>query len=109
MDSPKQALISALAAQPDITVKVWPDRDDGFTTVDYRGKEIAHFHRGNELDLLLGKALIKEQGLTHHADSTAHPRRAASSPYIELRFNDSNEIEEVLRLVGLATRRLDAG
>ena len=54
----------------------WPERTDGFSTLHFNGKEIAHFHHFNELDLRLGKALIQREGLIHPTDSQKHPKRS---------------------------------
>ena len=81
----------------------WPERTDGFSTLHFNGKEIAHFHHFNELDLRLGKALIQREGLTHPADSKKHPKRSKNSPYIELRFHSEADLPEIVRLVRLVT------
>lgn len=98
----KAQLLEAIEKLPGIEVVVWRERSDGFTTLNYRGKEIAHFHHDNELDLALGKELIKQQGLNHPQDSIKHPKRSASSAYIELRYNSSRQVDEVVRLLKLA-------
>ncbi|MFI8483118.1 luciferase family protein [Pseudomonas sp. NPDC078700] len=98
----KAQLLAAIESLPDVEVVVWRERSDGFTTLNYRSTEIAHFHHDNELDLALGKALIKQQGLQHPPNSIKHPKRSASSAYIELRFNSAGEVDEVVRLIKLA-------
>lgn len=102
MNSLKAQLLEAIERLPGMQVVVWPERSDGFTTLNYGQKEIAHFHHDNELDLALGKSLIKQQGLQHPANSIRHPKRSASSAYIELRFNSPADVEEVIRLLKLA-------
>lgn len=98
----KAQLLEAIAALPGMEVVVWQERSDGFTTLNYRSKEIAHFHGENELDLALGKSRIKEQGLKHFADSVRHPKRGPSSAHIELRFNSPEDVDEVVRLIKVA-------
>jgi hypothetical protein len=80
----------------------WPGRDDGFASLLYRGKDIAHFHSNCELDLRLGKDNIKREGLRPLPDSTVHPGRAKSSPWQEIRFASEADVLEVVRLVKLA-------
>jgi hypothetical protein len=80
----------------------YPDRDDGFCGLRFNGREIAHFHSFNELDLRLTKKLILSEGLGHPPDSTVHPKRGAGSHWIELRFNRGNDLDEVVRVVQLA-------
>ena len=72
----------------------------------YRGKEFAHFHDDNEIDLRLTKTLIRELGLAHPAGSVHHPGRSANSAWIELRFADAADIARVAALVKLAVTKL---
>lgn len=78
----------------------------GGSALFYRGREFAHFHDDNELDLRLAKRLIKAEGLWPLADSVHHAGRAAGSPWIELRFHSSADVGTVARLVRLATETL---
>lgn len=78
----------------------------GGSALFYRGKEFAHFHNDTELDLRLTKKLIKAEALQHPKDSVQHANRAAGSPWIELRFNSVKDVDEVARLVRLATSEL---
>jgi hypothetical protein len=80
----------------------YPGRDDGFCGLRYQGREFAHFHSYNELDLKLSRELIQSEGLSHPPDSTVHPTRSASSSWIELRFERATDLDEVIRLVKLA-------
>jgi hypothetical protein len=43
-------------------------RDDGFSSLHFEGKEFAHFHGDNELDIRLGRDIIKREGLVHPTD-----------------------------------------
>lgn len=101
MVSLKKKLVAQLEKVSGIEHVPYPDRDDGFSGLNIQGKEIAHFHNFNELDLKLGKKLIKREGLTHYSDSKNHPNRGINSQYIELRFNNQAELNEVVRLVKL--------
>lgn len=83
-----------------------PSRVAGGTALFYRGKEFAHFHNDHEIDLRLTKALIKSLGLHHPSGSSIHPRRAASSNWIALRFHTSEEVIVIVELVRQATARL---
>ncbi|KAF0812710.1 hypothetical protein IGB42_03002 [Andreprevotia sp. IGB-42] len=74
----------------------------GGSALFYFGKEFAHFHNANELDLRLTKTVIRQLGLTHPAGSVHHPKRAAGSAWIEVRFATADEIERVVGLVRLA-------
>ena len=78
----------------------------GGTALLFHGKEFAHFHNENELDLRLTKKVIKALGMSHPPDSRIHPKRSANSPWIEVRFNNSDDIEKVSKLVRLAVSEL---
>lgn len=78
----------------------------GGTALFYFGKEFAHFHTDNELDLRLTKSVIQAEGLSHPEGSTNHPTRSLSSPWIEVRFTSSKDIARVARLVQLAVAKL---
>ena len=86
--------------------RLWPGRDDGFSSLFYGGKEFAHFHNDNELDIRLTSGVIKREGLTHPGDSQVHPNRSKNSQWIEIRFTRVHHVEEVVRLVKLAIERL---
>ena len=95
----KSDLIHRLEAIPGIDHEPWPDRADGFSVIRFRGKEIGHFHTFHELDLRLGKKRIQQEGLVHPPGSTVHPKRAASSPFIELRFYEAGDLDRIVALV----------
>ncbi|MCB1647109.1 MAG: DUF5519 family protein [Pseudomonadales bacterium] len=101
MKSLKHELVLQLEKIPGIEHVPCPDRDDGFSVLNFRGKEIGHFHNFNEIDLRLGKQLIRQEGLKHPADSSKHPKRSPNSPFIELRFHHQRDISKVVHLVGL--------
>lgn len=101
----KELLVGQLEQIPDVVHQPWPGRDDGFSALLFRRKELGHFHNFHELDLRLGKALIKAEGLRHPADSKQHPGRSPNSPFIELRFHNERDVAEIVRLVRLAVAR----
>jgi len=98
----RQQLTKELLKIDGVTEKHWPDRDDGFSSFEYHGKDFAHFHHDNELDVRLGKQIIKANRVPRPTDSEPHPNRAAGSPWIELRYHDVAEVEEVVRLIKMA-------
>src|SRR5690349_19816286 len=104
MDPLRHKLTQALLKIPGVTEKPWPDRDDGFSSFIYKNKDFAHFHSNNdnEIDVRLGKQLIKSQKVPRPVDSKVHPDRAPGSSWIELRYKDSKEVNEVVRLIKLA-------
>ena len=86
--------------------RAWPGRDDGFASLLYRGKEFAHFHTDQELDIRLGKDVIKREGLKPLSDSTVHPGRAKGSPWQEFRIITAEDVRQAIRLVQLAIEGL---
>lgn len=101
----KNLLVQRLEQIPGVVHQPWPDRDDGFSALLFRGKDLGHFHNFHELDLRLGKALIKSEGLSHPPDSVQHPTRSSNSQFIELRFHDERDVADIVRLVRLAVSR----
>jgi hypothetical protein len=65
----RHKLIEELEKIPGLQNKPWPGREDGFSSLLYRGKDFAHFHNDNELDIKLTKNVIKREGLVHPQDS----------------------------------------
>ena len=78
----------------------------GGSSLFYFGKEFAHFHNANELDLRLTKTVIRELGLKHPTGSVHHPGRSQNSAWIELRFAVAADIKRVRELVELAVTKL---
>lgn len=78
----------------------------GGTALFYSGKEFAHFHDDNELDLKLTKGRIHALGLSHPSGSIHHPARSPNSPWIEIRFKDEADIMILDKLVRIAVAEL---
>ena len=95
-------LLSQRLRRLGIEERAWPGRDDGFASLLYRGKDFAHFHTDDELDIQLGKDVIKRERLVHPLDSTAHPTRSVQSAWYEMRFRNAADVDEAVRLVRLA-------
>lgn len=79
-----------------------PSTVAGGSAIFYHGREIAHFHNDNEIDVRLTKKIIKREGLSHPTDSEVHHHRSANSQWIELRFSRAEHLDEVVRLFKLA-------
>ena len=104
MPSLKQQLLALLA--PIEGLEARPSPVAGGTALFYRGKEFAHFHGDQEIDLRLTKKVIRSLGLSHPPQSEHHPTRAAGSPWIEIRFQTADEVARVAGLVKLAIAQL---
>lgn len=74
----------------------------GGSAIFYHGKEVAHFHNDNEIDVRLTNKVIRREGLTHPSDSKIHHHRGPGSQWIEIRFRKSEHVDEVVRLFKLA-------
>src|SRR5262245_10452204 len=85
-----------------IEERAWPERDDGFASLFYRGKEFAHFHTDSEIDIRLGKDVIRRERLVHPSDSVVHPGRSKSSPWYEMKISCVSDIDEAVRLIRIA-------
>lgn len=83
-----------------------PSPVSGGTALFYNGKDFAHFHNDNELDLRLTKKQIQRLGLTHPTGSVQHPGRSPNSPWIEVRFHTEEDIVRVKELVQIAVAQL---
>jgi len=99
--SPRRKLIKRLEALG-VEHRPVPGRNDGFAGLFYRGKAFAHFHNDHELDIRLTRAVIEREGLSHPRDSAIHPDRSANSQWIEIRFTNSKEVGDLVRLVRIA-------
>ncbi len=104
MTTSKEQLLDQLASVEGVSAE--PSPVAGGTALFFRGKEFAHFHNHNELDLRLTRKVIKSLGLSHPPGSVHHPTRAASSPWIEIRFSSPGELQRTVELVKLAVAQL---
>lgn len=104
MPTPKQQLLNLLASIEGLSAE--PSPVAGGTALYFRGKEFAHFHSDSELDLRLTRKVIASLGLSHPPGSVHHPTRAATSPWIEVRFSSIAEVRRTAELVKLAVAQL---
>ena len=100
----KAVLLQALQAI--VGLEARPSPVAGGTALFYHGKEFAHFHHANELDIRLTKTKIRELGLCHPTGSVHHPQRSANSAWLEVRFTEPGDIAQVKRLVEIAISEL---
>ena len=84
----------------------WPGRTDGFASLTVHGQEFAHFHSACEIDIRLGKDVIKRERLVIRSNSTVHPDRAKASPWYEMEISTDADVGEVIRLVKIAIERI---
>lgn len=97
----RKKLIKELEKNTDIDVHLWkPDSD--FTVIDYKGKEVAHFHGNNELDVRLSREIVKRDGLTHAPDRVGHLSRKNGGRWLIIRFTRESHLAEMMRLIKMA-------
>ena len=76
MDTLKKQLLSVFSKIEGVEDR--PSPVAGGTALFYFGKEFAHFHSDDELDLRLTKEIIQAQGLVHPSGLIQHPPRSPS-------------------------------
>ena len=79
-----------------------PSKVAGGSAIFFNDREIAHFHHDSEIDVRLTKKVIRREGLAHPSDSKIHHHRSPASEWIEIRFKNSKDVREVVRLFKLA-------
>ena len=97
MSDLRRTLENALRQLPDVTVDLW--HDSHLMCVFYRGKEIAHFHDHEEIDIRMSRPFIKKEGLIPLEDSPYHPKRSRQSRWLQIRFQTEEECGNLLQLM----------
>ncbi len=100
----KNELIKKLEKIPGLEDR--PSKVAGGSAIFFNGKEIAHFHHDNEIDVRLTNKTIRQEKLNHPTDSEIHKHRSPGSHWIEIRFTKSKDVDEVVRLFKLAIAQL---
>lgn len=96
----KQLLVEKLEEIPGLEDR--PSKVAGGSAIFFNNKEIAHFHTNNEIDVRLTKKIIKKENLSQPSDSDFHHHRGPGCEWIELRFRNEKQVDEVVRLFKLA-------
>lgn len=97
----RKELIERLGQIPGVNVHLWKP-DHHLMVIDYKGKEAAHFHGNNELDIRLSKEVIKREGLSHAPDRIGHLDRKSGSRWLIVRFTRKSHLAEMERLIKMA-------
>ena len=105
-DLQKEKLRGKILGIDGVTELTVSGKHGDFSSFVFKGKEFAHFHGENTIDLRLTKKVIAEQKLSHPEISQSHPNRSPKSPWIELKFNDEPELNWVFNYVVLATQQI---
>ena len=104
MNSLRSTLDSKLKRLPGIEVAAWKDTE--LICVFYNGRDFAHFHENNILDIRLSTKIIREEKLNPMENSQNHPKRSKNSRWIEIEFQDEEDVEKILHLVKRACNEL---
>jgi len=97
----RKKLIKELSKIPGIDIHLWKP-DYHLMVIDYHGKEVAHFHGNNELDVRLSKEVVKRDGLTHAPNRIGHLNRKNGGRWLIVRFTRQSHLPEMVRLVKMA-------
>ncbi len=97
----KAKLIEQLEKIPEVEVRPWQTNSD-FVVILFRGKEVAHFHGNNELDIRLSRDIVKRDGLVHARNRIGHLDRKNGGRWLIVRFTREAHLAEVLRLITMA-------
>lgn len=103
MISPRQTLETALSALPDVSIE--PYKDTALICVLYRGREIAHFHDQQEIDIRIPTKFARRANLGEPLTSGRHPNRSKKSIWRIMRFHNQ---DDVTALVALFEQLIDA-
>lgn len=97
----RKQLISNLEQIPGVQVQLWrPDSE--LMVVNFKGKEVAHFHGNNEIDIRLSKEIVKRDQLTHDPNRIGHRDRKNGGRWLVVRFTRKQHLPEMERLVRMA-------
>ena len=97
----RKKLIEKLEEIPGVEVRLWKP-DYHLMVVNFKTKEVAHFHGNNEIDIRLSTEFIKTEGLKHAENRIGHPDRKAGSRWLIARFTRETHLPGIERLVKAA-------
>jgi hypothetical protein len=89
---------------PGVTIDHWKDTD--LVCLFYNGKEFAHFHGDNILDIRLSQKIIRQQRLTRSVSNQIHPNRSQNSRWIGFELENDEDVQTLLELVQLSCDEL---
>ena len=95
----RQDLERRLQDLPDLRIGPWKDTD--LICVFFKGRDFAHFHGSDVLDVRLSPKMIREEQLPPSVSARFHPDRSPNSRWICVEFKSK---ADVLRLVHLVRR-----
>ena len=105
MSALQKQLEKELLKIDDVEIRLYK-KDSKLLCVYYKGKEFAHFHDDNELDIRLTHKIIKDYSLVHPTRSKSHPNRSKKTKTMLLPFKDSKQLSELIHIVKLVVQEL---
>lgn len=97
----RKKLIKNLQKLPSVDVQLWKPGSD-LMVINFKGKEVAHFHGNNELDIRLSQEVVKREGLTHAPDRVGHLNRKNGGRWLIVRFTRESHLAQMERLIKMA-------
>jgi hypothetical protein len=95
--SNREKFESKLKKLDEVEVHLWKDSD--LMCVFFRGKDFAHFHDEEEIDIRLSQKFIKKEELKPLEDSKYHSTRSKKSRWMQMRFQTGEDVSNLLSLI----------
>ena len=87
-----------------IEIATW--RDTQLVCVFFDGRDFAHFHGDDILDIRLSVKIIREERLSRSVSERIHPNRSQNSRWIGVEFKSASDVEKLVHLVKRACDEL---
>jgi len=98
----RKKLESGLEQIPHIKVDNW--KDTNLICVFYNGKEIAHFHDDQEIDIRMSQKFIRNENIRAVVESKYHPNRSKKSRWVIMQFKTDEDVDKILKIIGSLVR-----
>lgn len=96
----REMLEQRLAERPSLRVDTWKDTE--LVCLFHHGREFAHFHGQDVLDIRLSPKIIREEGLSRDVSARVHPDRSPNSRWICFEMTSVADVDRLLHLVDRA-------
>lgn len=95
--TPRQTLENQLLTIPHVTIDTY--KDSNLVCVYFKGKEFAHFHDAQEIDIRLSQKFARKHQLGSPIISKKHPNRSKNSRWRVMQFTSQEEAEQLFALI----------
>lgn len=96
----REQLEQKLLGLPGLSIAAWKDTE--LICLFYHGRDFAHFHGEDILDLRLSTKIIRDEQLDRSISAQIHPKRSKSSRWIGIQFTTEADVDKTVDLVKLA-------